>query len=67
MADPIDIANDIAERSIQNLISNHVNREQGESAESCKECGNSIPEGRRKACSGTQHCIECAEYFERKF
>lgn len=30
------------------------------SAEECRECGLAIPEARRVAVPGTQHCAECA-------
>lgn len=36
------------------------------SAEYCEECGNEIPEARRKALPGVKTCIECAREAERK-
>lgn len=32
----------------------------GESLEDCAECGESIPEARRKAIPGVKLCVECA-------
>jgi len=32
---------------------------QGESAEECDECGQLIPEGRRKALPGVRTCVAC--------
>ena len=31
----------------------------------CIECGNEIPEARRKAVPGVQHCVICLEIIER--
>lgn len=31
----------------------------GESAEECDECGEPIPEGRRKAVPGVRTCVKC--------
>lgn len=36
----------------------------GESLTLCKECGNSIPEARRKAIPGVCLCIECQSEIE---
>lgn len=36
-----------------------------ESADLCQECGLEIPSRRQIAVPGTQHCTECASYFER--
>lgn len=37
-----------------------------ESAEFCEECGDEIPEERRKAIPGVQLCVFCKERAERK-
>lgn len=37
-----------------------------ESAEFCEECGEEIPEERRKAIPGVQLCVFCKERSERK-
>lgn len=66
MADAADVANDAIERNMNNLVINHVNRTDQESAIECEECGNDIPEGRRLAVKGVQHCVDCADYLERK-
>ena len=31
----------------------------GEGAEDCEECGELIPEGRRRALPGTRTCVQC--------
>ena len=36
------------------------------SAEECEECGDEIPEARRRAVPGVQFCVFCQEKHERK-
>lgn len=36
-----------------------------QSATECAECGNEIPEGRRRAIKGVQLCTECQQLTER--
>ena len=36
------------------------------SATECQECGEEIPEARRKFVLGVQYCTPCQEYLERK-
>jgi phage/conjugal plasmid C-4 type zinc finger TraR family protein len=38
----------------------------GDSAEFCDECGNTIPEARRVAVLGVQHCIGCQTELEQE-
>ena len=38
----------------------------GESAKFCDECGNPIPEARRVAVPGVQHCVGCQTELERE-
>lgn len=38
---------------------------QGMSAEFCDECGDPIPEARRKAMPGVRLCVACQEELER--
>ena len=37
-----------------------------ESAEFCEECGEPIPEARRKALPGVQTCVPCQSEIDRK-
>lgn len=37
----------------------------GPSAEFCEECGDQIPEARRRAIQGVQYCVHCQEYAEK--
>ncbi len=43
---------------LQHAIANRV-QYQGESAEDCESCGEVIPQARRLAVPGGQHCVEC--------
>lgn len=36
----------------------------GESAQYCDECGEPIPEARRQALPGVQHCVRCQTELE---
>ena len=38
----------------------------GKSAEFCDECGNPIPEARRIAVPGVQHCVGCQSELEQE-
>ena len=38
----------------------------GESSEECQECGEKIPEGRRKALPGVQTCVPCQSEIDRQ-
>jgi phage/conjugal plasmid C-4 type zinc finger TraR family protein len=38
----------------------------GPSLINCVECGDEIPEQRRKLVAGCQHCIECKTALERR-
>ena len=36
------------------------------SRDDCAECGDEIPEGRRAAVPGAQHCVSCAQLIDLK-
>lgn len=38
----------------------------GESLPHCEECGDVIPEARRRAMPGVRHCIDCQWELERR-
>ena len=40
---------------------------QGESAEDCDECGEPIPEARRRAVPGASLCLDCQAVNDRAF
>lgn len=39
---------------------------EGESSTHCEECGNVIPDGRRKAIPGVRLCVSCQSEFEKE-
>ena len=41
------------------------NMPKGESLEVCVDCGDNIPEARRRATAGCTRCITCQEVYER--
>ena len=51
--------NDALERARRSLPT-------GISAELCDECGNPIPEARRLAVPGIQHCVSCQTELEQE-
>jgi phage/conjugal plasmid C-4 type zinc finger TraR family protein len=38
----------------------------GESAEECQECGEPIPEARRRAVPGVQTCVACQSQIDKR-
>jgi phage/conjugal plasmid C-4 type zinc finger TraR family protein len=38
---------------------------QGEGLVDCEECGEPIPEGRRRACPGARRCVPCQSEADR--
>ncbi|MBA1271709.1 MULTISPECIES: TraR/DksA C4-type zinc finger protein [Pseudomonas] len=63
--DVADIAgeNDFSEEALLAHQSG-VQRRSGPSAYRCDECGDSIPEARRQAEPGTEHCVDCKTTLE---
>lgn len=66
MADVVDIANDYAERLIEQSLAQHAAREKSEeSAFYCIECDEVIPHRRRAAIKGVKTCVDCQDLKER--
>jgi phage/conjugal plasmid C-4 type zinc finger TraR family protein len=65
MADIADIANDYAERELQERLHGRV-QYQGHSQKACDDCGCEIPLLRREAVPGVRLCIGCQEVEERR-
>lgn len=55
----------IQEERLQQAIANRV-QYQGESAEECDSCGAEIPQARRLAVPGCQHCVDCQSLLEAR-
>ncbi|WP_294948266.1 TraR/DksA C4-type zinc finger protein [Sulfurivirga sp.] len=69
--DVIDIANERAQRELDGLLAARrqmarLEAENATAAAECVECGETIPEARRRALPGVRLCIHCAEAAERR-
>lgn len=62
MVDFADVAESIAEETIQQTLSNRQTFD-GESEHECMNCGNEIPE-RRRALGNVKLCIDCQTAVE---
>lgn len=56
---------------IQDSINDEIKRARqnvpcGESLEYCEECGEEIPEARRRAIPGVRLCVECQEQVDKE-
>nr|WP_321466767.1 TraR/DksA C4-type zinc finger protein [uncultured Desulfobulbus sp.] len=64
--DEVDYAQDRQEKELRRLITAQAYAlPQGESAKTCLECGELIPEERRLAMRGCRFCLRCQEQLER--
>lgn len=66
MGDVADLANDVMQERLDRLLAQRAKPSSAQSAFECDECGTDIPEARRIAVAGTQHCTDCASMLERK-
>jgi phage/conjugal plasmid C-4 type zinc finger TraR family protein len=66
VSDVADLANDVMQERLDRLLAQRQKLSIEPSALECIECDSEIPEARRIAVAGTQHCIECASILERK-
>lgn len=65
MPDDMDRAQAINEQILDDALANHCRAmPKGESLTHCEDCGEPIPEGRRKASPGCRKCIICQAEFE---
>lgn len=65
MRDSIDKANELAQREIDNILAKRQTVFIGESEINCLECGDPIPEKRRKLLKGCKLCVDCQGLRER--
>jgi phage/conjugal plasmid C-4 type zinc finger TraR family protein len=66
MGDNADIANDLMQERLDQLLQNRSKPSAAISATECEECFASIPEDRRIALPGIQTCVECAQLIADK-
>lgn len=64
--DDVDVVQLQEELFLQMAIDLHRGRRpQGDSALECEDCGEVIPEDRRRAAQGCSRCLRCQQQFER--
>ena len=70
MSDLIDMANELAEWQLDMARRRQLARTDallaGEGAEDCEDCGEPIPEARRKALPGCRTCVDCQSVREAR-
>lgn len=66
MSDVADVANDIAQETLDRILANRPAQAAVPSAYECIECDGEIPEARRLAIPGVQLCIGCKEIEDLK-
>lgn len=66
MSDNADIANDLAQQTLDLALQNRTHLPVGPSATECKECDEPIPEARRNALPGVELCMSCAQDADLK-
>lgn len=64
-------SDDAVQQQIDSTIDDAVSRARkavydGVSAEDCEECGETIPEARRKALPGVQYCVRCQQKRDQR-
>ena len=65
MSDIIDRASEREAEFLADALARHQRPSENRgSLKNCADCGEPIPEARRKAVSGCMRCIVCQEYFE---
>lgn len=55
---------DDIDEAVQRVRNSGLQRSSGRSAYRCEECGDAIPEDRRQAEPGTEHCFDCIDALE---
>lgn len=65
MPDVFDVAQANEERSRDIALSKVVGALKGQGREDCEDCGEDIPDERRKAVPSATRCIGCQQRFER--
>jgi len=64
--DDCDLGSRHAERFLKIALDRQRNRQAaGASGIECSDCGEEIPEARRRAAPGCTRCVDCQEAFER--
>lgn len=62
--DTLDAANELTQQRIEMAVAAHRLNHSAVSATHCEECGDNLPEARRKAYPGCTMCVECQSNME---
>lgn len=62
--DTLDAASELTQQRIEMAVAAHRLNHSAVSATHCEECGDSLPEARRKAYPGCTMCVECQSNIE---
>lgn len=66
MTDILDRASELEELQREVALASARYRPAGQSYSHCEECGDDIPEARRKAVPGCHRCIHCQQRYEQR-
>lgn len=64
--DEVDCAQEREERSLKARIDSHRQFDGLNETDECIDCGEIIPEARRKAIQGCERCVACQEDYEKQ-
>lgn len=62
--DDADYVAGLQDRAVESGISRITQEQQAIGQPECSECGDQIPEARRKAAPWARHCVPCLEILE---
>ncbi|EDV9691737.1 TraR/DksA family transcriptional regulator [Salmonella enterica subsp. enterica] len=62
--DTLDAASELTQQRIEMAVAAHRLNHLAVSATHCEECGDNLPEARRKAYPGCKMCVECQGNME---
>ncbi|EPH3179276.1 TraR/DksA family transcriptional regulator [Citrobacter braakii] len=62
--DTLDAASELTQQQIEMAVAAHRLNHSAVSATHCVECGDNLPEARRKAYPGCTMCVECQSNME---
>lgn len=62
--DTLDAASELTQQRIEMAVAAHRLNHSAVSATHCEECGEELPEARRKAYPGCTMCVECQSNME---
>lgn len=62
--DTLDAASELTQQRIEMAVAAHRLNHSAVSATHCEECGDNLPEARRKAYPGCTMCVDCQSNME---